>query len=48
MVDSGAAAGPVYGQSGISYNTAATAKLGDYMELKLAEVSSSGVLTDFA
>merc|ERR1712048_1083352 len=47
VIDSGAGT-PVYGQTGITYSTATAAKLGDYMELKLAEVSSSGVLTDFA
>jgi len=39
---------PVYGQSGITYATATTAVLGDYMELKLAPVGTSTVLTDLA
>lgn len=37
-----------YGQSGITYTTATTAKLGDYMELKLENASGNTVLTDFA
>ena len=43
-VDSGAG---TYGQA-ISYAAATTAKLGDYMELKLEPVGASTVLTDFA
>lgn len=39
---------PVYGQASVSYTTATDAKLGDYMELKLADKASSGVLAAYA
>lgn len=42
------AATPVYGQAGITYTAATSAKLGDYMELKLENAAASTVLADFA
>lgn len=39
---------PVYGQAGITYTAATSAKLGDYMELKLENAAASTVLADFA
>ena len=39
---------PIAASTAITYTAATTAKFGDYMELEIAEVASSGLLAQFS
>ena len=39
---------PIEASTAITYTAATTAKFGDYMELEIAEVGFSGVLSEFS